>query len=308
MQLIRHLDELPDSARGGAVTIGNFDGVHRGHVRIVERLIQKARAIGGPAVVLTFDPHPVRLLRPEACPPPLTWTQRKADLLAACGIDWMIAYPTDIELLQLSARQFFFHIIQDTLRAKAIVEGSNFFFGHHREGNPELLRDWGAQATIQVDIVEAVWMDHSVVSSSRIRDLIAQGHVATASAMLSAPYRVRGMVTHGTGRGMKLGYPTANLVGIDTLVPAPGVYAGRGWLGDTPWPAATHIGPNPTFGETGLKVEVHLIGYRDPLYGQIVEVDFNERLRDIQPFASSEDLIAQLQHDVAQVLAVVPKT
>src|SRR5262245_16213135 len=134
MHIIRHLCDLPSTARGGAVAIGNFDGVHRGHIQIVKRLLERANEVGGPAIVFTFDPHPVRLLRPDQCPPPLTWTERKAELLAAHGVDWIVAYPTDEALLALSAAEFFQRIVLDTLCARALVEGPNFFFGHNREG------------------------------------------------------------------------------------------------------------------------------------------------------------------------------
>lgn len=308
MKIIRHLDDLPHDARGGAVAIGNFDGVHLGHMRIIERLCAKAEEVDGPAVVLTFDPHPVRLLRPEACPPPLTWTERKAELLVAEGVDWMIAYPTDIQLLQLTARDFFQNIVCDKLAAKALVEGNNFFFGHNREGNVQLLCELADASGIVVEIAKevAVGGKEETVSSSRVRKLIAKGDVAKARRLLSSPYRLRGIVTHGAGRGAVLGFPTANLVGIDTLVPMPGVYAGRGWAAGESWSAAINIGPNPTFGENSLKVEVHLIGRRDPLYGQIVEVDFWERLRDIQTFDSAEALIEQLEQDKTRVQAILP--
>src|SRR4029079_7576039 len=134
MHIIRKLADLPAAARGGAVSIGNFDGVHLGHVAIVRRLLERAAGVGGAAIVFTFDPHPVRLLRPDQCPPPLTWTERKAELLAAQGVDWIVAYPTDEALLRLSAADFFQQIVVDKLAARALVEGPNFYFGHNREG------------------------------------------------------------------------------------------------------------------------------------------------------------------------------
>src|SRR6188472_1069989 len=139
MHIIRNLDALPEAARGGAVSIGNFDGVHRGHLAILNRLLERAETVGGPAIVFTFDPHPVRLLRPDQSPPPLTWTERKAELLSAQGVDWIVAYPTDEALLELSAVQFFDTIVRGELAAKALVEGPNFFFGHNREGTIERL-------------------------------------------------------------------------------------------------------------------------------------------------------------------------
>lgn len=305
MKLIRDLAQLPDELRGGAVAIGNFDGVHRGHARIVERLIAQARRVGGPAVVFTFDPHPVRLLRPESAPPPLTWTDRKAQLLVELGIDSMIAYPTDEPLLRLTAREFFDEIVRGRLDARAMVEGPNFFFGHERSGTIEVLREFTAAAGMQLEVVEPVVIDGDYVSSSRVRKLIAAGDVAGACHLLTRPYRIRGMVAHGAGRGAKLGFPTANVEAIDTLLPALGVYAGIAWVAGRGWPAAINIGPNPTFGEHAHKVEVHLLDWHDSLYGEPLEVDFVAHLRAIQKFAGIDELRAQLARDLAATRAAV---
>jgi riboflavin kinase/FMN adenylyltransferase len=299
VKLFRDLSSVPDDVRSGAVAIGNFDGVHLGHARIVERLIAKAREVGGPAVVFTFDPHPVRLLRPAEAPPPLTWTDRKADLLAALGVDAMIAYPTDEALLNLSAAEFFQRIVRGSLDARAMVEGSNFYFGHGRSGTIDVLRRLTAAAGIALDIVEPVVIDGEVVSSSRVRRLLSAGDVDEARRLLTRPYRLRGMVTHGAGRGAKIGFPTANLAAIDTLLPGVGVYAGRGWVDGDQFAAAINVGPNPTFGEQALKLEVHLLDFASPLYGQPMEVDFLARLRDIHPFESVDALRGQLLRDVA---------
>jgi riboflavin kinase/FMN adenylyltransferase len=300
MHIIRQLKDFPALARGGAVAIGNFDGVHRGHVAIAKRLLERARAVRGPAIVFTFDPHPVRLLRPEQCPPPLTWTERKAQLLQAIGVDWIVAYPTDEALLTLSATDFFEQIVRGTLAAKAMVEGPNFYFGHNREGTIERLHEMSAAAGISLDIVPPVEIEGSLVSSSRVRQLIAAGELAIANKMLSQPYRIRGIVTHGAGRGAKIGFPTANLAGVDTLLPAPGVYAGHAWVMGERWPAAINLGTSPTFGDESLRVEIHLIGQSESLYGQPMEVDFLTRMRDIRPFPSVDALVEQLRADVAQ--------
>jgi riboflavin kinase/FMN adenylyltransferase len=308
MHIIRHLADLPAEARGGAVAIGNFDGVHRGHIAIVKRLLERADEVGGAAIVFTFDPHPVRLLRPEQCPPPLTWTERKAELLAAHGVDWIVAYPTDEALLALSAAEFFDRIVCRTLAARALVEGPNFFFGHNREGTVDRLRELSTAAGISLDVVPPVLVDGAVVSSSRVRNLIRTGDVEQAKKLLSVPYRIRGMVTHGAGRGAKIGFPTANLGAVDTLLPAQGVYAGRAWMNDSSWPAALNLGPSPTFGDQTNRVEVHVIGVDDPLYGQPMEVDFLARLRDIRPFDSVDALIEQLQKDIAQTKRIAANT
>ncbi len=305
MPIIRDLTHFPPTAHHGAVAIGNFDGVHRGHLEIVRRLIERAREVNGPAIVFTFDPHPVRLLRPEQCPPPLTWTERKAQLLAEHGVNKIVAYPTDEKLLRLTAQEFFDSIVCDLLQAKAMVEGPNFYFGHNREGNVELLERLTLKAGMSLDVVPPVEIGGALVSSSRIRDLIITGKVSAARELLSAPYRIRGMVTHGMGRGAKLGFPTANLEAIDTLLPKVGVYAGRAWVNTIGYPAAIHIGPNPTFGEAGLKVEIHLLDFHDVLYGLPLEVEYVARLRDVTTYRDEESLVEQLRDDVARTREIV---
>jgi len=298
VKLVRTLEFNDPALRGGAVTIGNFDGVHRGHARIIAQLVALAREVNGPAVVFTFDPHPVRLLRPDAVPPPLTWTDRKAELLAELGVDTMFVYPTDESLLSLEPDAFFNQIVLQRLQAKAMAEGPNFFFGRDRAGNIAMLGDLCQAAEIRLKVVTPLESEGEFVSSSRVRKLISTGDVAVANRMLTSPYRIRGMVTHGAARGAKLGFPTANVDAIDTLLPAQGVYAGRALCEQGTWPAAINIGPNPTFGEEALKVEVHLIGFDGSLYGRPLEVDFLHRLRDIRPFDSIEQLKSQLAHDV----------
>ena len=286
------------------MAIGNFDGVHLGHRRIVEQLLERAREVDGPAVVFTFDPHPVRLLRPSESPPPLTWTERKAQLLKELGVDWIVAYPTDLRLLELTAQQFFDQIVVGAIGAKAMVEGPNFYFGHNREGTIERLAEMTSAAGMTLDIVRPVELNGHLVSSSLIRRLIGEGEVATAATMLTEPYRIRGMVTHGAGRGGTIGFPTANLEAIDTLLPAVGVYAGRVPLSGKPVAAAINIGPNPTFGEHAVKVEVHLIDRDESLYGEPLEVEFLSKLRDVRAFGSKDELIAQLRDDVARARAI----
>lgn len=299
MKLFRKLDDFPADLRGGALTIGNFDGVHRGHAALIARLQRLAEHHRGAAIVFTFDPHPVRILRPDQAPPPLTWTNRKADLLAELGVDVVIAYPTSRELLSLTHDQFFEEIVRNRIQAKAMVEGPNFFYGRNRAGNVDTLREACRASGIDVEIAEPLESDGSYISSSRIRELIREGDVAAARGFLTQPYRIRGMVTHGASRGAELGFPTANLDAIDTLIPGPGVYAGRTYVDRRPHWSAIHIGPNPTFGEQRLKVESHLLDFDASIYGQPVELDFIERLRDIRTFDSAGELREQLGEDVA---------
>ncbi len=298
VRLLRNLEEITPDLQHGAVAIGNFDGVHLGHERLIRRLLDQARSAGGPAVVFTFDPHPVRLLRPAEAPAPLTWSEHKAELLGELGVHAMIAYPTDEGMLSLSPKAFFDRVVCDQLRTRAMVEGPNFRFGHDREGDVQLLGQFCQEAGVQLEIVPPLMIDGQYISSSRVRQSIRQGDVDAARDMLTRPYRIRGLVTHGARRGGGLGFPTANVEAVDTLLPGLGVYAGRAWAADRRWPAAINIGPNPTFGEQSIKFEVHLIGYQGSLYGEPLEVDFLSRLRDIRPFPSVEELKKQLDQDV----------
>lgn len=305
MRLFRDLDDLPDEFRSGAITIGNFDGVHLGHARILQRLVAKSRRLGGPAVVFTFDPHPARILRPEQAPPPLCWIERKVRLLGDLGADAVIAHSVDKAFFELDPRQFFDQIVLRKLGARAVVEGANFFFGRGRLGNIDVLAHLCDEAGVALEIVEPIRIDGELVSSSRIRGLVAQGPVEEARRMLTEPYRICGRVVQGAGRGMDLGYPTANLHGIETLLPGPGIYAGRAFVDGRAWPAAISLGPNPTFDEAVTKVEAHLIEYDGPLYGRDIEVDFLARLRDIVRFDSVGQLVAQMDRDVAATRRIV---
>ncbi len=298
MQLFTELSEFPSGLRGAALTIGNFDGVHKGHAELIGALKQLAAKHQTAAIIFTFDPHPARILRPAQAPTPLTWIDRKADLLAELGIDAVVAYRTNRELLGLSYQEFFQRIVVDVVGAKAMAEGPNFFFGHNRLGTPEKLKQLCASHQIELKIVEPLIDAEEFISSSRIRELISIGQVDAATRMLTRPYRIRGMVTHGAARGGSLGFPTANLDAIDTLIPAAGVYAGRTYVdGRAHW-SAIHIGPNPTFGDDLLKVESHLLDFESSLYGRVIEVDFITRLRDIHRFDSAQQLLKQLEQDI----------
>jgi riboflavin kinase/FMN adenylyltransferase len=229
--------------------------------------------------------------------------------LAELGVDLIIAYPTDEAFLRLDANRFFDEIIRDALDARVIVEGSNFFFGRDRLGNVDLLREFCEPSGLALEVVEPIEIDGQIVSSSRIRSLIAAGHVDQAAGMLTRPYRIRGKVIRGRGRGAGLGYPTANLDHVDTLLPAQGIYAGRALAGGRTWPAAMSLGPNPTFREDpdpeAMKVEVHLIGYEGWLYDEEIEVDFLGRLRKIIQFDSVDKLVAQMEADVQAARRIV---
>jgi riboflavin kinase/FMN adenylyltransferase len=293
-------DEFAASYRQGAVTIGNFDGVHRGHAALVAELRGQAHAVAGPAVALTFDSHPLQLLRPEQFQPVLTTTADRVELLMALGADHILVLRTTPELLHLSAEAFFHAVIRDRLEARVLVEGVNFGFGRNREGNVETLDRLCRASGMSLVIVPPLLHDGAPVSSSRVRAALVRGAVDEAAILLGRPYHLRGTVGTGQRRGQTLGFPTANLTQVETLVPGDGVYAVRVHHQGSVWPGAANIGPNPTFGEQARKVEVHLIGFQGDLYGQTLVVDFLDRLRDTRPFASVTQLLEQLRLDVEQ--------
>ncbi len=289
-----------------AVTVGNFDGVHLGHAAIVRQLCATARRLDVPAVAFTFDPHPAAVVRPAAPPAPLTTPARRATLLRSLGIDAVVVQPTDRPLVSLPAESFYADILRGRLRARAIVEGADFRFGAGRAGDIHLLETLCGRDGVTLETVPAVMADGLPVSSSRLRGLISTGAVREAALLLTSPYRLTGTVVEGAKRGATIGFPTANLSGIATLLPAAGVYAACVTLPDgSTYPAAVHIGPNISFGETRISVEAHLIGFSGTLYGSTLDVDFLDRLRDTQRFDSIDALKTQLTADVARALEVV---
>jgi riboflavin kinase/FMN adenylyltransferase len=307
VKLVRGLSERDASVLGGAVSIGNFDGVHRGHARIIERLRALAQRVAGPAVVFTFEPHPIQLLRPDAVPPPLTRLDDKLELLEKLQVDVAVVYPTDRELLQLSPRAFFQQILLEGLAARALAEGPNFYFGKDRAGDIPLLESFCRAQGIVLEVVPLLLIEKEYVSSSRIRNLLRLGQVAEANRLLTQPYQLRGAVVHGAGRGAKLGFATANLEAIETILPASGVYAARAITTTGSWPAAVNIGANPTFGEQQTKVEAHLLDFSGNLYGQSVKLELLQRLRGTVPFPSVDALREQLVRDLIAVRETVAR-
>ncbi len=290
----------PSACRGGAISIGNFDGVHRGHAALLAELRRHADAVGGPAVALTFDPHPIELLRPAQAPPRLTTTEDRSRLLLDLGADHVVVLRANPELLALRAAEFFAEVIQKRLQARALVEGDNFGFGRGREGDVTTLAELCESAGIRLTVVPPLILDGDEVSSSRVRSALAAGNVREAALLLGRPYRLHGIVGSGQRRGQKLGFPTANLEQVQTLIPGDGVYAVRVPHEGKIWPGAANVGSNPTFGETARKVEIHLIGFQGDLYGKWLTVDFVERLRDTSQFKSVAELVEQLRRDIEQ--------
>ena len=285
-------------SQAAVLTIGNFDGVHRGHVAMLGRLKELSVQLGLPAVVVTFDPPPLAILAPERLPPRLTTVEQKVALLRAQEVDEVIVWPVSRELLSLSAEQFFEQIVCDQLMCRGIVEGPNFCFGRARGGNVEVLKRLGAAANTPVVIAEPSETGGAMISSSQIRSALSAGDVVQARELLGRPYAIEGTVVTGAQRGRLLGFPTANLSQVETLIPPLGVYAAQTTIQGTAWPVALNIGPNPTFGEDQLKLEAHVIGYSGDLYGQTLSFQLLDQLRGVKRFSGVEELREQLERDI----------
>ena len=298
---VLHGFESPTAYRDGFVSIGNFDGVHCGHQAMLAALVSQARSHHAPAVALTFDPHPVELLRPDNIPPRLTTIAHRAELLQQFGVDCVIVLPTTPRFLTMTAEDFFHTIIRTELQARGLVEGPNFFFGRNRAGSITVLRNFCNAFELTLDIIPPVIVDEQLVSSSVIRSLIEAGDLTESVRLLGHPYRLTGIVEQGAQRGRTIGFPTANLGACANLTPGNGVYAATSTIEGTRYPAAVNIGPNPTFGESAKKVEVHLLDFSGDLYGTILNVDFLSRIRDVCRFTSVDELQRQLQLDMAEV-------
>ncbi|GAA3474812.1 bifunctional riboflavin kinase/FAD synthetase [Nonomuraea roseola] len=291
------------------VTVGVFDGVHRGHRQVVERAVAVARSLGLRCVAVTFEPHPAEVVRPGTQPPRLTTLRERTALLTGLGVDEVVVLPFTMEVARLSPADFAQSVLAERLRAAAVVVGANFTFGHQAAGDPSALRVLGDKYDFAVEEIPLV----SGVSSTLVRELVAAGDVSAAATLLGRPHRVEGVVVRGYQRGRQLGFPTANVeTPPNTAIPADGVYAG--WLrcvavGNLPagydgcvWPAAISVGTNPTFEGVPRTVEAYALDRDDlDLYGMHVAVDFGARLRGNTKFDSIEALIAQIHADVDRV-------
>lgn len=312
MIIFRDPIEVPADFGRSAVAIGKFDGVHAGHRAVIDRLKTDALASGARAVAVTFDRNPLALLRPELCPENVITVERKLELLGELGLDATLMLTFDKALASLAAEDFVRDILVKALRVSTVLVGSDFRFGHRGAGTPELLRELGPSYDFTVDVVDDVFLEESErrVSSSWIRELLAEGDVKAAAAVLERPVDVRGEVVHGHKRGRELGFPTANLAEIvDALVPADGVYAG--WLVDHStglrYPSAISVGTNPTFDDVLVRqVEAHVLDEDAlDLYGHDVTVEFTERLRGMVAFKGIDALMAQMSADVTAARALL---
>jgi riboflavin kinase / FMN adenylyltransferase len=306
------LDDVPADWGGCVATIGAFDGVHRGHQRIVNRAAEIARSRNVPLVVLTFDPHPDEIIRPGSHPPVLTPTRRQAELLAALGADAICTLAFSLEFSRLSPDEFVRTVLFERLHAAAVVVGENFRFGYRAAGDVPLLAQLGEKYDFTAEGVPILVADGATISSSYIRERLAAGDVAGAAAALGRPHRVEGVVVRGHLRGRELGFPTANLeTPPHTAIPADGIYAG--WLTSLDldgtetgrWPAAISVGTNPTFGDGERTVEAYALDRDDlDLYGVHAAIDFAARLRGNERFGTVDALVAQMRKDVNQARAL----
>ncbi len=286
------------------VTIGVFDGVHRGHQRIVGRAVEKARELGLPSVVLTFDPHPSEVVRPGSHPPMLTSQRHRADLLEALGVDVVCVLPFTPEFSRLSPDEFVHAVLVEHLHARAVVVGENFRYGWKAAGDVATLADAGRRFGFTVEGVPLLGGGETTWSSTYIRSCVLAGDVETAVLALGREHRIEGVVVRGDQRGRELGYPTANVQPLPyTAVPADGVYAGRLEVGGARLPAAISIGTNPTFAGVERRIEAYVL---DPptqpwdVYGAHVGVAFTARLRDTLAFDDVDALVRQMDTDVAR--------
>lgn len=292
---------VPASLRGGVVALGNFDGFHLGHQAVVGRAIARARAEGRPALVATFDPHPVRFFRPDAPPFRLTTLEQRERLFAEAGADAMIVFHFDAALAGLSAAAFVDERLVGLLGAAGVVTGEDFTFGRGRDGNVAVLRELGVNRGIAAEAVAPVTLDGEPVSSSRIRAALQSGDCATATRLLTRPFAIEGVVQHGDKLGRTIGYPTANIALDRYLRPRYGIYAVRGRLPDgRVLDGAASLGIRPTFDPPKELLEPFFFDFSGDLYGQTVEVELHAFLRDEAKFDGLEALTRQMDADCAE--------
>lgn len=310
MQVLESLEQFPASSKGGALCIGNFDGVHLGHQHLLSQAAQLAADVHSPAVVLTLHPHPMRILAPDRMPEPICSLDDKLAWLKNAGTDIVILAPATKEILHLTAQQFVDRMIVQYIGPRWIVEGQSFRFGRDRAGDVHLLRRLGQDRDFQVRVLPPVQADlgkdgEFTVSSSLIRELLRAGLVAQAAQCLGRPHTITGTVARGSGRGRTLGLPTANIEQTAQLTPAEGVYAGRAWIDNTPHAAAISVGTAVTFDHGEHLLEAFLLDFDADIYDHQIRLDFYQHLRRQRRFPSPDDLANQIRDDCQTVRQLV---
>jgi len=303
MEVCHRLEDFAPPPQGTALTIGNFDGVHRGHAHIIAAVRAAAAPFGAPTVVMTFDPHPLAVLAPERAPARLTTGPEKLHLLAGCGVDRTLLIQPDPTFLAQEPDDFLASLVAHC-RPRALIEGPDFNFGRGRAGTIDTLRRHAEQWGYTVHVAPVVrcgdLRTHPTISSTSIRQALRDGRVDEANAMFGRPYRVVGVTGHGQGRGATLGLPTVNLEAIPHVLPQEAVYAAAAQLESGQLClAAVNIGPQPTFAQMRSRVEAHLLDFAGDLRGRPVGLHFFARLREQTRFASADELVAQIHADIA---------
>ncbi|MCH7231131.1 bifunctional riboflavin kinase/FAD synthetase [Glycomyces sp. L485] len=305
METWRGIDATPDGWPASVVAIGVFDGVHRGHAALIRTAVKAAAERDARCVVVTFDPHPTAVVAPNAVPPQLTSVERRVELLGALGVDGVCVLPFTKELSQRSPEEFVRGVLVDRLHAVGVVVGENFRFGHKAAGDVKHLAELGADLGFEV-LAQGLSADIEAFSSTRVRASLAQGDVEGASAILGRDFGVEGTVVHGHARGADLGFPTANLRPLPGFaIPSDGIYTGWFHMDSRRLPAAISIGTNPTFGDEERSVEAFLLDFSGNLYDAEVRLDFVSRLRGQIAFGDVDDLVKQIETDVAQTRAAL---
>jgi riboflavin kinase/FMN adenylyltransferase len=289
---------LPDGTRGTVVTVGTFDGVHLGHRKVLDEIARRAQRTGTRSLLVTFEPHPLEIVNPQAAPPLLTVREEREEILAQSELDILAVLPFTRDLSQYTPEQFV-ELLMKRFRMRELVIGYDHGFGRGRTGDVDLLRALGKERDFGVDVVDAVTVEHRAVSSTAVRRAVAGGDLALAERLLGRRYSLNAEVVHGAGRGREIGYRTINLAVADRrkLLPPEGVYAVWAEWANGAGGGMMHLGPRPTFGETERSLEVHLLDVVKDLYGAKVKVSWVKRLRDVMKFPSVDALKAQLDKD-----------
>ena len=302
MQIIRDLAQLDKSLQQTVVTIGNFDGVHLAHQKLLRKVVATARPLGATALAVTFDPHPIRLLAPEHAPRLLTPLERKAKLIEALGIDLLVVLPFTRELAHLAPVAFVRKILVGGLRARSVHVGPTFRFGYRQSGDVEILAELARQEGFRLDVLPTLVVRGERVSSTRIRELLSTGRVSLAARLLGRAFSAYGPIVAGLGVGRKHTVPTLNLAPVEEQLPKIGVYVTRTRLGDSFHDSVTNVGHKPTFGEHRLTVETFLLDFSGDIAETEMEIEFLYRLRDEMKFQNPAILKVQIQEDARRSL------
>ena len=305
MRIIRDLQELRQPPQGTVLTIGNFDGIHLGHREIFRKVLRRARELNGTAAVLTFEPHPLRLLAPEHAPPRINTPEEKIRLMEASCIDLLVVQPFDQAFAALSADAFVRDILVGKLAVTHLVVGYDYAFGRGREGNMAFLQSKASEYGFVLEILDPISHGGEVYSSTRIRQSLQAGDVAGVVDVLGRNFTLDGRVVHGAGRGRTLGFPTANLETEKEILPANGVYAVKVKWQERLYDAVVNIGDRPTFQNQDATLEIHLLDFQDSLYDETLRLYFVDRLRGEQSFASVGALQQAIQLDIERARKVL---